>query len=66
MILELRDSVGSTVVLVSHQLPSIFELGDHAVFLDSEQKTMIAQGRPAELKDSPDPKVRAFMTRGRL
>jgi phospholipid/cholesterol/gamma-HCH transport system ATP-binding protein len=66
LILELRDSVGSTVVLVTHQLASILELGDHAVFLDAEEKTMIAQGRPEELKDSAHPKVRAFMTRGRL
>ena len=66
LILELRDSLGTTVVLVTHELPSIFELGDNAVFLDAERKTMIAQGKPSELKDSPDPKVRAFMSRGRL
>ena len=66
LILELRDSLGTTVVLVTHELPSIFELGDNAVFLDGERKTMIAQGKPSELKDSPDPKVRAFMSRGRL
>jgi phospholipid/cholesterol/gamma-HCH transport system ATP-binding protein len=66
LILELRDSLGTTIVLVTHELPSIFELGDNAVFLDGEKKTMTAQGRPSDLKDSPDPKVRAFMTRGRL
>jgi len=66
LILELRDSLGTTIVLVTHELPSIFELGDNAVFLDAERKTMIAQGKPSELKDSPDPKVRAFMSRGRL
>ena len=66
LILELRDSLGTTIVLVTHELPSIFELGDNAVFLDAEKKTMTAKGRPAELKDSPDPKVRAFLTRGRL
>ncbi len=66
LILELRDSLGTTIVLVTHELPSIFELGDNAVFLDAERKTMIAQGRPSELKDSPEPKVRAFMSRGRL
>jgi phospholipid/cholesterol/gamma-HCH transport system ATP-binding protein len=66
LILELRDSLGTTIVLVTHELPSIFELGDNAVFLDAERKTMIAQGRPSELKESPDPKVRAFMSRGRL
>jgi phospholipid/cholesterol/gamma-HCH transport system ATP-binding protein len=66
LILELRNSLGTTIVLVTHELPSIFELGDNAIFLDAERKTMIAQGKPSELKDSPDPKVRAFMTRGRL
>jgi phospholipid/cholesterol/gamma-HCH transport system ATP-binding protein len=66
LILELRDSLGTTIVLVTHELPSIFELGDNAVFLDAEKKTMTARGRPAELKDNPDPKVRAFLTRGRL
>ena len=66
LILELRDSLGSTIVLVTHELPSIFELGDNAVFLDAERKTMIAQGRPEELKHSDEPKVRAFMERGRL
>jgi len=66
LILELRDSLGTTIVLVTHELPSIFELGDNAVFLDAEKKTMTASGRPAELKECPDPKVRAFLTRGRL
>jgi phospholipid/cholesterol/gamma-HCH transport system ATP-binding protein len=65
LILELRDSAGTTVVLVTHELPSIFELGDDAVFLDSERRTIIAQGRPSELRESGDPKVRAFLSRGR-
>jgi phospholipid/cholesterol/gamma-HCH transport system ATP-binding protein len=66
LILELRSSLGTTIVLVTHELPSIFELGDNAVFLDAERKTMTAQGKPQELKESPDPKVRAFLSRGRL
>jgi phospholipid/cholesterol/gamma-HCH transport system ATP-binding protein len=66
LILELRGSLGTTILLVTHELPSILELGDNAVFLDAEKKTMTAQGRPSELKQSPDPKVRAFMTRSRL
>ena len=66
LILELRASSGTTIVLVTHELPSIFELGDNAVFLDAERKTMIAQGRPEDLKRSDDPKVRAFLERGRL
>ncbi len=66
LILELRDSAGTTVVLVTHELPSIFELGDNAVFLDAERKTMIAQGKPGDLRENPDPKLRAFLSRGRL
>ena len=65
LILELRASSGTTIVLVTHELPSIFELGDNAVFLDAERKTMIASGRPEQLKQSDEPKVRAFLARGR-
>ena len=65
IILGLRDATGATIVLVSHDLPSIFALADDALFLDGEKKTMIARGRPEELRDHcPDPKVRAFLGRG--
>lgn len=66
LILEQRDSSGTTVVLVTHELTSIFALGDNAVFLDGERKTLIAQGTPRELLESGEPKVRAFLSRGRL
>ena len=67
IILGLRDAMGATIVLASYDLPSVFALADDAVFLDSERKTMIARGRPEELRDRcEDPKVRAFLTRGRL
>jgi phospholipid/cholesterol/gamma-HCH transport system ATP-binding protein len=66
LVLQLRDSLGTTIVLVTHELPSIFELGDHAVFLDAERQTMTAQGTPGELRDCADPKVRAFLRRERL
>lgn len=65
LILELNAGAGTTIVLVTHELPSILELGNRAVFLDAEQKQMIAQGSPAELKESPVAKVRAFMNRER-
>ena len=66
IILGLRDATGATIVLVSHDLPSIFALADDALFLDGEKKTMIARGRPEELRDHcPDPKVRAVLSRGR-
>src|SRR2546425_8047871 len=65
LILELRDSLGATVVLVSHELASIFALGTSSVFLDDEAKTIIASGNPTGLRsECRDPKVRAFLTRG--
>jgi phospholipid/cholesterol/gamma-HCH transport system ATP-binding protein len=67
LILGLRDATSATVVLASCDLPSLFALADDAVFLDSETKTMIARGRPEELRErGEDPKVRAFLTRERL
>jgi phospholipid/cholesterol/gamma-HCH transport system ATP-binding protein len=65
LILELRESLGATVVVVSHELSSIFAIGDNAVFLDADSKTMTAAGIPAKLRDeSTDPKVRTFLSRG--
>ena len=65
LILELRDSLGATVVIVTHELQSIFAIADNGVFLDAETKTMLAVGNPAVLRDtSPEPKIRAFLTRG--
>ncbi len=65
LILELRDGLGATIVVVSHELASIFAIADDSIFLDAESKTMRAQGNPRELRDhSPDPKIRAFLTRG--
>jgi phospholipid/cholesterol/gamma-HCH transport system ATP-binding protein len=65
LILELRDSLGTTIVVVTHELASIFTIGDNAVFLDAETRTMIASGDPKTLRDeSPDPGVRRFLNRG--
>src|SRR6266436_1985799 len=65
LILELRDSLGATVVMVTHELASILTVGTNAVFLDADTKTMIAQGAPKKLlAESHDPKVRQFLTRG--
>jgi phospholipid/cholesterol/gamma-HCH transport system ATP-binding protein len=50
---------------VTHELASIFTIGNNSVFLDADTKTMIAGGDPTHLRDtSPDPKVRTFLTRG--
>jgi phospholipid/cholesterol/gamma-HCH transport system ATP-binding protein len=65
LILELRDSLGTTMVVVTHDLQSIFAIADDSVFLDPETKTMLATGNPGDLRDNaPDPKIRQFLTRG--
>ena len=64
LIVELRDSLGATVVIVSHELASIFAVGDNSIFLDCESKSIIAGGAPQELlQSSTDPRVRKFLTR---
>ncbi len=66
LILELRDALGATVVVVTHELASIFAIADSALFLDAETKTALCDGNPHELLDDPstDTKVRRFLSRG--
>jgi len=65
LILELKDALGATIIVVTHELPSIFAIADNAVFLDAETHTAIAHGNPRELRRaSESPKVREFLRRG--
>jgi phospholipid/cholesterol/gamma-HCH transport system ATP-binding protein len=65
LILSLRDSLDCTVVAVTHELASIFAIGDNSVYLDAETRTMLTHGNPKTLlAESKDPKIRAFLTRG--
>ncbi|TVP77605.1 MAG: ATP-binding cassette domain-containing protein [Puniceicoccaceae bacterium] len=66
LILQIRDALGATVVVVTHELASIFAIADSALFLDVETKTALCDGNPNELLDDPtaDPKVRRFLSRG--
>src|SRR5207247_11294824 len=65
LILSLRDSLGATVVIVSHELPSILSIADDCVFLDTEVRTMSARGNPRELlANPPNPNVRRVLPRG--
>jgi phospholipid/cholesterol/gamma-HCH transport system ATP-binding protein len=65
LILQLRDSLGATFVVVTHELQSIFAIADNSIFLDTNTRTMRAQGSPRELLEhSTDPYVREFLTRG--
>jgi phospholipid/cholesterol/gamma-HCH transport system ATP-binding protein len=65
LILELRESLGTTVVIVTHELASIFAIGNNSVFLDPVTKTQLATGNPIELRDNhPNFEVRNFLQRG--
>ena len=65
LILELKNCLNSTVVIVTHELASIFAIGTASVFLDAERKVLGAIGNPRELRDHcPDPAVRRFLNRG--
>ena len=67
LILELRDSLGATIIIVTHELASIFAIGDNSVFLDADQKTMIALGNPNSLLvETDNRKVANFLTRGKF
>ncbi len=65
LILELRDGLGTTIVVVTHELASIFAIADDSVFLDAQEHTVTARGNPRTLlAESSVPKVRAFLSRG--
>ncbi len=65
LIMQLRDNLGTTVVMVTHELDSIFAVADTAIFLDNTSRTVTAAGSPKDLvKNASDPSVRAFLTRG--
>jgi phospholipid/cholesterol/gamma-HCH transport system ATP-binding protein len=65
LILEIRDSLETTIVIVTHELNSIFRIGNNSVFLDARSHTMIASGNPNVLRDqTTDPIVREFLNRG--
>lgn len=65
LILDINHSLGTTLVIVSHELDSIFAIGNNSIFLDSETKTIIGRGNPKELvKNPPNETVYNFLTRG--
>ncbi|KAF7598739.1 MAG: polyamine ABC transporter ATP-binding protein [Candidatus Dactylopiibacterium carminicum] len=64
LLLELRASLGSTIVLVTHELASIFAVADQAIFLDAESRTMTASGNPHHLAQHGSALVRHFLARG--
>ena len=64
LILQIRDGMGTTVILVSHELASIFAIADNLLYLDTETKTMLAYDDPKKLKESGEAKIRRFLNRG--
>ncbi len=66
LILHLRDALGTTIVVVTHELGSIFTIADSALFLDAESKSAMADGNPKALRDDPQSpeKVREFLGSG--
>lgn len=65
LILQLRDSLGTTIVMVTHDLASIFAVADNAIFLNTQTRTLTAWGSPRQLlKAAEDPAVREFLSRG--
>jgi phospholipid/cholesterol/gamma-HCH transport system ATP-binding protein len=65
LILELRESLQATIVIVTHELASIFAVADRAVFLDAAERTMTALGKPRDLLENPpNEKVGRFLRRG--
>ena len=65
LILQLSESLGTTMVVVTHELASIFAIGNNCVFLDASKRTMTATGDPKKLlAETHDPTLRMFLTRG--
>ena len=65
LIIELNRSLGTTIVVVTHELASIFAIGNNSIFLDANTKTIMAKGDPKELlKNPPNEEVYQFLTRG--
>ena len=64
LILELRDSLGATVVVVTHELASIFAIANNSIFLDVDARTITATGDPKTLRDHGNDAVRRFLSRG--
>lgn len=64
LILQVRDMIGTTIVIVSHELASIYSIADRVIMLDRQAKGIIAEGRPRELAaQSRDPRVTEFLRR---
>ena len=65
VILEIREKTGATIMMVTHELPSIFRVSDRVIMLSAETKTVVDDGSPAYLRDhGATDYVRSFLSRG--
>jgi phospholipid/cholesterol/gamma-HCH transport system ATP-binding protein len=64
LIRHIRDTLGTTCVVVSHELASIFAIADRVLMLDKAAKGVVAEGNPHELARGGDARAREFLTRG--
>ena len=65
LIMQIQETTGATIVVVTHELASIFTIGNNSVFLDPESKTMLDYGHPKQLRQhSKHHTVRNFLSRG--
>ena len=65
LILRVRDTLGTTCVIVSHELASIFAIADRVILMEKKARTIIAEGPPQDLaRHSRDPRVQTFLHRG--
>ncbi len=65
LILQLKRELGTAIVLVTHELESLFAVADRLLFLDVQARTATALGPPVQLRDAGPEPVREFLTRGR-
>jgi phospholipid/cholesterol/gamma-HCH transport system ATP-binding protein len=66
LILDINHSLGTTIVIVTHELSSIFAIGNNSIYLDGSSKSIIGRGNPNEmLKNPPNETVYQFLTRGK-
>ncbi|HPK54479.1 MAG TPA: hypothetical protein PK114_08430, partial [Smithellaceae bacterium] len=64
LIIKTNEALGTTMVVVSHELQSICKIADRVIMLDKSSKGIIAEGTPEELREkSADPRVRSFFLR---
>lgn len=65
LILQIRSTLGTTMVIVSHELDSIYGIADRVIMLSRDAKDIIAEGPPKALaQNTQDPRVKEFLHRG--